>query len=177
MLNFEQVCSRYLRVFKLTQVSLMEFFIVASFCRFLTEILNRRSNLRSKLIAVRQKKKSSHENLLIFVCSSAVLVIRKRSVMYRRLSSIQCLEPKLWKKLLNCQTQSTKISSLNPLNTIRFTTNCNINYQSLKPDEPHKQHSSLLHSALTSFKGNPYVRLMRLDRPIGKIEKKTSTIP
>jgi hypothetical protein len=98
-----------------------------------------------------------------------VLVNQTASVMYRKLGSINCFESTHWKKLLNCQF--TKLPTLRQQNILRFTTNCSINWQSQRPDKPLQQDKSLIQNAIATFKGNPYVRLMRLDRPIGKFRQ------
>lgn len=93
--------------------------------------------------------------------------------MLRRIINIQTHQPLLWSHLHNIQIQSFNIPKairLHPQrNILRFSACSNPNLNSSKPDEP-QQHlqSSIVNSAVSAFRGNPYVRLMRLDRPIGK---------
>jgi hypothetical protein len=50
-------------------------------------------------------------------------------------------------------------------------TSCSINCKSIKPDEVKQnpiENNSLISNAFQTFRSNPYVRIMRLDRPIGK---------
>jgi 4-hydroxybenzoate polyprenyltransferase len=94
-----------------------------------------------------------------------------------KLTSLQAREIRLWKNLINCRKLNNPLSDGN-LKIVRFSTS-NINNCSAKnPDKPSQsQETSLVKNAVNIFKGNPYVRLMRLDRPIGnKNWKKISAI-
>lgn len=90
--------------------------------------------------------------------------------MLWRLSCMQTGNATFWKPLLKGQTQSLKILSSN---LIRIST-CPSNFTPFKPKEVQQADSNVVKYAITSFKGNPYVRLMRLDRPIG--ERKISCV-
>ena len=80
------------------------------------------------------------------------------SAMIFKLRSLQLQEIKLWKNLISCQKLQRNI--------VPFST---FNINNSKHDKPQKElKSSLVQNAVETFKGNPYVRLMRLDKPIGK---------
>ncbi|CRK95571.1 CLUMA_CG009035, isoform A [Clunio marinus] len=51
------------------------------------------------------------------------------------------------------------------IQNIRFLTTCDNNSNSLKPNDPIQ--NNVIQNAIKSFRANPYVRIMRLDRPIG----------
>lgn len=87
--------------------------------------------------------------------------------MLQRLGYIRGHELKLLNNLINCRTRIIDIPRKSS-NLIRLSANCyHTKADPLKPNDPHQQ-TSVIQNALTKFKGNPYVRLMRLDKPIGK---------
>lgn len=87
--------------------------------------------------------------------------------MLRRLVYIRKKEPQIWNNLICCQRQNLKTPYKNYENITRFSTCLNINYNSIKPNDSQLK-NSVIHKAVITFKSNPYVRLMRLDKPIGK---------
>lgn len=90
--------------------------------------------------------------------------------MLQRLGYIRGHELKLLNNLINCRTRIIDIPRKSP-NLIRLSANCyNTKVDPLKPNDPHQQ-TNVIQNALTKLKSNPYVRLMRLDKPIGKIRK------
>ena len=112
--------------------------------------------------------RGSKEEEKLNLCNLEVLlVISNHIMMLRRLSCAQINNPKLWRNLLNCKSQNLKVLSSNHLLNIRISTCSTIKCSPFKPQEA-QQHNSVLNKAMTTFKGSPYVRLMRLDRPIGK---------
>lgn len=100
-----------------------------------------------------------------------LLVIARLFTMLRRLVSIQNHELTLWKNLISCRKSNLGASVICHQNLARFSACQHTNFNSSKPNEPPQQ-NSVINNVLTSFKGNPYVRLMRLDRPIGNATKK-----
>lgn len=85
--------------------------------------------------------------------------------MIRRLTCIQASSLTLPKWHFKA---NLRILNTSRLQHIRISTCPNIKYSPARPIEDQHKNNGIM-SAITAVKGNPYVRLMRMDKPIGEI--------
>lgn len=96
--------------------------------------------------------------------------------MLSRISTSRFIIPSGWQKVLGCRTldipkinHHTLIASSLSIKNYKIHQQKSIKQMDLKLFHQKQQRDdSLIRTAITSIRNNPYFRIMRLDKPIGK---------
>jgi hypothetical protein len=97
--------------------------------------------------------------------------------MLLRLRCPRLLDTRAWKKVLNCKTHV--IPKIHPsfIGSSSFATCKNINNSPIKQNEANINSNGISKNYFETFRSNPYVRIMRLDRPIGEVTIAILSLP
>ncbi|KAG5678444.1 hypothetical protein PVAND_008117 [Polypedilum vanderplanki] len=91
--------------------------------------------------------------------------------MLLRLKSSRLIDTRTWKKVLNYNLNYTtlEIPKITFISSSSFSTCKNINYSPIKQNEANTVTKNIVKDYFEKFRSSPYVRIMRLDRPIGSL--------
>ena len=96
--------------------------------------------------------------------------INKVIIMIFRLCKSRLIVPNGWQKVLNAKTQQLPKINFHHTSSCCFKQNkINENVKFFHQKQPaQKNEDNLMRAVVASIRNNPYVRIARFDRPIGK---------